>query len=198
MRKVIWVLFLLCFEASAVPIATLGLAVSAVGISGVGDKIKDLFTSKENISLKKIVIVTKDYTNNGSAVRVYLIFVYQDFLVEELKKMSAKDTISNLEQLAKDHPDGLHVLQWELTAKNRTSPEYSVEYPPEAKVSFVVVTYSPTAEKQSLSPRIKRAIFRLGKSSTEVTDMDASKTKPKTEQPTPPKPNVKNMTESKS
>lgn len=111
--------------------------VCAEGLfSGVFGGIGDFFSGKSgdgDFPLEKVWITTKSNTNNGGAMKVHLILVYDKSVFDELGKISARRYFNLIDQLHKDHPDKLKVIKWDLIASDNLGLD-----------SFKVETYIDT------------------------------------------------------
>lgn len=90
-------------------------------LSGVFGGIGDFFSGKnegEDFPLEKVWITTKSNTNNGGAMKVHLVLVYDKSVFDELGKISARRYFNLIDQLHKDHPDKLKVIKWDLIASD--------------------------------------------------------------------------------
>lgn len=90
-------------------------------LSGVFGGIGDFFSGKnegEDFPLEKVWITTNSNTNNGGAMKVHLVLVYDKSVFDELGKISARRYFNLIDQLHKDHPDKLKVIKWDLIASD--------------------------------------------------------------------------------
>ena len=104
-----------------------------------------LLEKKPEINLEQITFSVDDDMNNRGAVRLHLVLVYKDNLKEELQKWTSREYFHQAEQLKKDNPDNIKILQWELKAEKQLfdwkKKESESDFKP-PKFALVFVEYS--------------------------------------------------------
>ncbi|MDR1982460.1 MAG: hypothetical protein LBQ08_01515 [Holosporaceae bacterium] len=117
--------------------------------------LSDFFAPKGGVTLEEVMLSTEEDMNDRGAVKVHMIVVYEQELVEELMKMSAYHYFRSIDQLIKDHPDKIKIFEWELVAKKRITPWQKVEYPSDHMTplaGYIFAKYSGTGEYRAKIP----------------------------------------------
>jgi len=89
--------------------------------SGLANGVSGFFSGKNEegeFPLETIWITTRNNTNNGGAMKVHFVLVYDKSVFDELGKISARRYFELIDQLHKDHPDKLKVINWDLVASD--------------------------------------------------------------------------------
>ena len=102
------------------------------------------FSSKKEITLKEITFSVEETLNNNCAVRVHLVLVYKKELEDKLSSMDSRQYFESFEQIIKDNPDKIKILEWQICAERRMfswkKKDESAFAPP--KKAFIFVSYS--------------------------------------------------------
>ncbi|MDR2766460.1 MAG: hypothetical protein LBB63_03305 [Holosporaceae bacterium] len=102
----------------------------------------ELFAAKGSVSLEEISVSVEEGMNNSGALKVHVVIVYEEHLVEELRKMSSSMYFRMVDQLVKDYPDKMKIFEWELVAKKRLIPPTKVEYPNDHMTPLAVYAFA--------------------------------------------------------
>ena len=122
--------------------------ISAISGKGEGDlsptNFGNMLSSKKQITLEEIVFSVEEDLNNRGAVRVHLVLVYTKELKERFTSLDSRKYFEDFEQIIKDNPDKIKILEWKICAERRTfswkKSDESAFAPP--KAAFVFVSYN--------------------------------------------------------
>jgi hypothetical protein len=115
----------------------------------------EILSAKSGVSLEEVAISVEEDMNNSGALKVHVVIVYEESLAEELRKMSSRTYFRMVDQLVKDYPDKMKILEWELVAKKRLIPATKVKYPSDHMTplaAFVFADYSSPGEHRARIP----------------------------------------------
>jgi hypothetical protein len=182
MKKCCFLLLFVWFESATASALSTGIMTASMAASlktltnsdsfGLGD----IFSPKGGIRLKKVTLSIEKNMNNNGAVRLHLVIVYDPELMAELKKMSSDEYFRRVDQLVKDYPDKVKIMEWQLPAKERTIPLKEIEYPYShilPLAAYVFASYSTLGEHRGRMPNAcKNAKIVLGKNSFSIKNKD--------------------------
>ncbi|MDR2724125.1 MAG: hypothetical protein LBB25_02890 [Holosporaceae bacterium] len=165
MRKIVFSLFFFFSTTDASSIATGSvLAMSAASslktLSSDKESIfSKFFSPKKGLLLEKVTISTEDDMNNHAAVKFHIVIIYDQELLDELKKMSASEYFHTIIQLVRDNPDKMKIFEWQLSAQKRKLPASELEYEDSNMVPLAAIAYgnygSPGAHRVTVPPTAK-------------------------------------------
>ena len=172
--------FILCcpvfiFQTHASSISD-GVAIMSLGNTlSSSDKdswLNKILAAKGNVDIEQIMISVNQNMNQGGAVKLHVLIVYEKELIAELEKMSSREYFRQVDQLIKDHPDKMKIFSWELVAKQRIGPWTPLEYPIGHMIplaGFVFADYSTNGEHRAQLPIGKKVKITLEENDFEIT-----------------------------
>ncbi|MDR1361836.1 MAG: hypothetical protein LBJ16_01305 [Holosporaceae bacterium] len=138
-----------------------------------------VFASKEKVNLKTIVFDVEENMNHNGAVKLDLIIVYTQELVNKLSEMSSREYFRRKRQLKRDHPDKIKIYQWGIEAEKSLSKPIKIKHDTNALTplaAFIFADFSSTGEHRHLVPEaleniklvLKENDFELEQSDSDV------------------------------
>jgi hypothetical protein len=140
-----------------------------------------IFSSKEKVNIESIVFDVEDNMNNNGAVKLDLVIVYTQELVNKLSEMSAQEYYRRKKQLKRDHPDKIKVFQWGIPAEKALSKPIKIkhntsELTPVA--AYVFANYNSIGEHRHAVPdALKKIKIVLKRDDFDLEQSDEDKKK---------------------
>lgn len=108
------------------------------------------------VKTKALALYAAPRANDGSAVAVEMVVVYDEELLKVVAELTARQWFQQRERLREDHPGGLRSLSWELVP-GQSIPLQPLRYPRrKARGAFVFADYyAPGDHRVRIDPHGK-------------------------------------------
>lgn len=137
------------------PVSILTMLCSGVSLlsnsKGSSDSLLgNVFTSKEQISLKVINFDIDKEVNNGAAIEVHIVIVYDESFFQSLKKLNSNTYFNDVDNLKKLNPNKMIILKFEFVAKTTiTSSDISAKYKKDSVEPIGALVFAKYSRNQS-------------------------------------------------
>jgi hypothetical protein len=140
-----------------------------------------IFSSKEKVNLESIVFDVEEGMNNNGAIKLDLVIVYTQELVNKLSEMSAQEFFRRKKQLKRDHPDKIKIFQWGIPAEKALSKEIKIKHNTSEltpMAAYVFANYNSAGEHRHAVPdALKKIKIVLKRDDFDLEQSDEDKKK---------------------